>query len=113
MQEPNINPKLKKMAMFYLGEALGNAEKSAVMAGYSPRYARGKAYKIVKREDFQEYLKYLNSLAKEETEKEIATIADIQNFWTQVMNNGEIRVTDRIKASELLAKVQGAFKDDW
>lgn len=113
MHEPNIKTKLKKVAIYYAGEAMGNAEKSAIMAGYSPRYARGNAYKLIKRKEVQEYLKYLHSLAQEEEQKQIATIADIQSFWTHIMNDEEQTIKNRLKASELLAKAQGAFRDDW
>lgn len=113
MEEPKIKPKLKKVATYYAGECMGNAEKSAVMAGYSPRYARGNAYKIIRRKEVQEYLKYLHSLAQEEEQKQIATIADIQEFWTHIMNDKEQSVKNRLKASELLAKAQGAFRGEW
>lgn len=113
LKEPNIKSKFKKVAIYYAGECMGNAEKSAVMAGYSPKYARGNAYKIIKRKDVQEYLKYLHSLAKAEEQKQIATIADIQEFWTKIMNDKEQTIKNRLKASELLAKAQGAFNNEW
>ena len=33
-----------------------NAEAAAVRAGYSPRYARGNAYKLVARSGIKEYI---------------------------------------------------------
>lgn len=114
MDEPNIKPQFKLVATYYCGEALGNAEKSVILAGYSPKYARGNAHKIVARKDVQEYIKYLNSLAATNPAKHIATITEIQGFWTDVMNSGAYRTSDRLKASELLAKAQGMFNtDDW
>lgn len=110
MDEPKVNERAKLVASFYCGEALGNAEKACVMAGYSKRYARGNAYKVVASSGVQKYIKYLNSLVADER---IATIKDIQIFWTRVMNNGRDRTADRLRASELLAKSQGAFADDW
>lgn len=113
MQEPNIKSKLKKVAIYYAGECMGNAEKSVVMAGYSPKYARGNAYKLIRKKEVQEYLKYLHSLAEGEEQKQIATIADIQEFWTNIMNDEAQTIKNRLKASELLAKAQGAFANEW
>ena len=42
----NMKYRQKKAAEYFVGEAAGNMEKAAVMAGYSKRYARGNAYKI-------------------------------------------------------------------
>jgi phage terminase small subunit len=47
-----------------------NAEAAAVRAGYSPRYARGNAYKLVARSGIKEYI------AKRMAEKESELIAD-------------------------------------
>jgi phage terminase small subunit len=114
MQEPKIKPQLKLMATYYCGEACGNAEKAAVLAGYSKRYARGNSYKLVARKDFQEYVEYLNSLSKHSLGKRIASIEEIQAFWTEIFTDEGCKVSDRLKASELLAKCKGAFlADNW
>lgn len=110
MTEPNVNERKKLVAIFYCGQAIGNAEKACIMAGYSERYARGNAYKIVASSGVQEYIKYLNSLTKKER---IATIEEIQEFWTEVMNSEREETKDRLRASELLAKAQGAFNNEW
>ena len=113
MEEPNIKPNLKLLAKFYVGAAKGNAELSAKMAGYSKNYARSAAYKLIARDDVQEYITYLNEVVKYSPEN-IASIQEIQHFWTDIMNDKTQKTRDRIRASELLAKVQGAFKeDDW
>lgn len=112
MEEPDIKPQYKMLAKFYVGAAAGNAEESARMAGYSKNYARSSAYKIIAREDVQEYIAYLNETARQNSMDNIATIQDIQEFWTAVMNDSKHKTRDRLRASELLAKVQGAFKED-
>ena len=106
--EPNVKPKEKAFAIAYCGVALGNAEKAAVIAGYSPKYARGNAYKIVAKRGVQDYIKWLNSGKLKE---DIATIEEIQAFWTDVMRSGSEKMFDRLKASELLAKVKQV--EDW
>lgn len=115
MEEPKVKPQYKLVASYFLGLAEGNAEKAVIMAGYSKSYARGNAYKIVARPDVKKYMQYLLSKAKEDPEYHIASIKEIQDFWTNVMNNGACHTRDRLRASELLAKAQGLFKkeDDW
>ena len=116
LDEPKIKPQLKLVATYYVGECAGNAEKSAIKAGYSEKYARGNAYKLVARKDVQEYMAYLRYL--QETDPcnpalHIATLNEIQSFWTNIMNGTRYEVKDRLRASELLAKSQGAFNTDW
>ena len=116
MNEPKIKPQLKLVATYYMGECAGNAEAAAVKAGYSKKYARGNAYKLVARRDVQEYIAYLKYLqANDPTNPalHIATINEIQSFWTNIMNGMQYETKDRLRASELLAKAQGAFNNDW
>lgn len=116
MDEPKIKPQLKLVATYYMGECAGNAEQSAIKAGYSEKYARGNAYKLVARKDVQEYiayLKYLQSIDPCNPALHIATINEIQSFWTNIMNSKIERTENRLRASELLAKAQGAFNNDW
>lgn len=113
MTEPKLKAQFKTVATYYCGEAMGNAEKAVVMAGYSPKYARGNAYKIVAREDVQAYIKWLNSQAESSVVRRVATVEQIQAFWTDVMESGETEVKDRLRASELLAKSKGAFNNDF
>jgi len=117
MEEPKIKPQYKLVATYYMGECCGNAEQSVIRAGYSPRYARGNAHKLVARKDVQEYMAYLREQMKTNPTNpnlHIATISEIQGFWTNVMEDCHCQTRDRLRASELLAKVHGAFKeDDW
>lgn len=116
MQEPKLKPQLKLVAMFYVGECCGNAEKSVIKAGYSAKYARGNAYKLVARKDVKEYieyLKYLQSINTINPELHIATLREIQSFWTSIMENPVYNPKERLRASELLAKSQGAFEKEF
>lgn len=47
MEEPKVKPQHKLVAKYFLGAAAGNAERAVLMAGYSKKYARGHAYKVV------------------------------------------------------------------
>ena len=48
-------------------------------------------------------------LSKEIKKDTIASLEDIFEYWTKVFNNEDNRQTDRLKASELLAKAKGGF----
>ncbi|MCM1237035.1 MAG: terminase small subunit [Ruminococcus flavefaciens] len=114
MEEPKINAQRKLVAINYCGVAAGNAEKAVIMAGYSKKYARGHAYKIVARKDVQDYINYLNKRKDSDgISGHIATIEEVQAFWTKLMNDESIKPSVRVKASELLAKAQGQFKEEW
>lgn len=108
-----------------------NAEAATVRAGYSPRYARGNAYKLVARSGIKEYIE------KRMAEKESELIADqneVLRYLTAVMRgestSEEIIVEgigdgrskarklektpsekDRLKAAELIGKRYGLFTD--
>lgn len=43
------------------------------------------------------------------TSKTVAELEDIYEFWTGVLNDPNARMTDRLKASEYLAKAKGGF----
>lgn len=116
MEEPKIKPQFKLFATYYMGECCGNAEKSALKAGYSKNYARGNSHKLLARRDVQEYMAYLKFLQDNEPASpvlHIASINEIQSFWSAVMNNRGNEVRDRLRASELLAKAKGMFNNDW
>ena len=88
---------------------MGNAEKAAIKAGYSPAYARGNACKLVARSSVQEYIR---ELATKNDEEIVASISNVKGFWTRVMNDEEEMMKNRLKASELLAKTSGMFNND-
>jgi hypothetical protein len=58
---------------------------------------------------------YIDKIQKEQSPEElkIATIQEIQAFWSGVMNDDENDMKHRLRASELLAKAKGAFNNDW
>lgn len=106
MKKEELNPKERAFAEFYCGECLGNAEQSAIMAGYSRKYARGHAHEIIKRPRVK---KYIEEITKATTTYRIATIEEIKAFWTEVMNDTNAKYRDRLRASELLARAAGEF----
>lgn len=112
MVEPKIKPQFKQFAINYAGKANGNAIEAARLAGYSEKYAHKFGHKLLARPDVQSYLKYINEVGIPEEENQIATVAQIQAFWTSVMLDGSNELRDRLRAAELLAKTRGAFNNN-
>ena len=46
---------------------------------------------------------------KELQKDTVATLTEIFEFWTNTFNDDSRKITDRLKASELLAKAKGGF----
>lgn len=59
-----LNARQKKFAEYYAQS--GNAEQAAVKAGYSEKYARGNAHKLVANSGIAEYIRELTEKAKDE-----------------------------------------------
>nr|DAD87700.1 MAG TPA: Terminase small subunit [Siphoviridae sp. ct8eQ1] len=117
--------KQKKFADEYI--ISGNAEEAAIRAGYSEKYARGNAYKLVA---FSGIKTYIEERLAELNSQKIADQEEILQYLTSVMR-GEYReetligmgqgfqettymdvgAKDRIKAAELLGKRYSMWTD--
>ena len=112
-EEREISPREEKLCQEYARNG-GQAGKAAIFAGYSQSFARTQIHTVLERPHVKAYLKSIT--AKVEAEG-IASIIDIQQFWTNIyqgkVDDGEYpaKLSDRIKASELLAKSKGGFLD--
>ena len=111
MEEPKIKPQLKLLVLNYVGKCAGNMKKSAIEAGYSENYANKQSYKLVEREDVKKYIEYLRQ--KNSVEVDIMTVQEVQKFWSDLIKDKGAHDRDRLRASELLAKAQGQFSNDW
>lgn len=109
-----MNDKQKKFAEYYIGEAEGNAAKAAIMAGYSEKYARANAHQIKRHPEIVRYIDDLNreSGVTAEADARIASATEIQAFWTSIFEDENQATRDRLRASELLAKVKRMFDND-
>ena len=97
-----MTPKQKKFIECYSG----NATQAAELAGYSQRTAYSQGQRLLKNVEIVEQIrqredKYILAVTADRTER--------QSFWTCLMRNPEERTSDRLKASELLAKSEGDF----
>ena len=84
----------------------GNVYKACISAGYSPKYANGKGYTLLRNVQVKAYIE---KLMKKVDKTKVKSIEEIQEFWGKVMDDPEAKMQDRLKASENLAKVYGAF----
>lgn len=109
MDEPKIKPQLKLLVLNYLGKCAGNIKKSAIEAGYSENYANKQAYKLLAREDVKKYIEYVQHMNR--TELDIMTVQEVQKFWSDIIQNSSYLTKERLRASELLAKAQGQFRE--
>lgn len=93
----------------------GNGQKAAIDAGYKESDAKSRASKLLKLEDVLDYILFLSKSAEGDS---VASISEIQSFWTSIMRadidcgeDGNVKLNDRINASNLLAKSKGMFLD--
>lgn len=101
-----MNDRQKAFADYYI--ETGNAEESAIRAGYSKKYARGNAHKLVANSCISAYIA---ERVKPTEQKRIATGDEVMEFFTAVMR-GEIKdafdlppsLADRKDAAKELAK---------
>ena len=88
----------------------GNAAETAIKAGYKKKHADITGCKLLKIPEIKEAIK-----KREETNP--AKISNIlnregrQGFWTTVLNDPEVEMKDRLRASELLGRSCGDFFD--
>lgn len=120
-----LSIKQKRFADEYI--ISGNAEEAAVIAGYSKKYARGNAYKLVANSGIKSYIE---ERLKELDDKQIAKQEEVLKYLTSVMRGEqteqvlygmgegmqgktliEVGAKDRIKAAELLGKRYRLFTD--
>ena len=82
----------------------GNMKKAMIDAGYSETYAdRNSKYLLgIIGEQIKEEQKGIK-------EEGIKTVAEIQKWWSTVMDDKTVEYKDRIRCSENLAKSQGGF----
>lgn len=105
-----MKQKRRLFAEYYVGECKGNGHEAAIRAGYSPTAARQTAYKLLRDPDVKAYIRQLNA---EIVTANVATIQEIQEFWTKILRDEEEATKNRVRASELLAKAKGMFADNW
>lgn len=99
-----LNARQKAFCECYV--ASGNATESAKKAGYSERTAKSIGQRLLTFVDIQSYIEELN---KKIQDNRIADMTEVKEFWTKILRNDKFKMQDRLKASEYIAKTNGAF----
>lgn len=90
-----------------------NAADAVRKAGYRCKSPAAYGYRLLQNPRIQEYLNY--SLA-EAADKRVAEAGEILEFYTMLMRGDfgdgvEVKLADRLKAADALAKIFGLFSD--
>ena len=101
-----LNIKQMRFANFYI--ETGNATASYLSAGYEAEgnAAEVNASRLLRNAKVQEYIKERNAQLDVEL---IADITETKRFWTEIMRDENADMKDRLRASEYIAKTNGAF----
>lgn len=88
----------------------GNATQSYIKAGYSASedVAAVNSHKLLRNTKIKTYIAQKQEKIEDES---IMSIQEAQKFLTDIAKNKTDRTNDKLKAVELLMKMQGAFLD--
>lgn len=99
-----MTPKQRKFCELYF--VLANSHEAARQAGYED-FARSAADNLKN----DSCIKYIDELNSEIRTPLIASAYERQKFWSETMRDSGEKMTERLKASELLGKAQLDFKE--
>jgi phage terminase small subunit len=101
-----LNFKQKRFADFFI--ETGIAAASYIKAGYDAagNAAEVNASRLLRNAKVQEYIKERNEQLDVNF---IADIVETKRFWTEIMRDANADMKDRLRASEFIAKTNGAF----
>lgn len=101
-----LDERRRRFVEAYMGQAAGNATEAARLAGYSPRTAKQQGARLLTFVDVKQAIEN-----RQQNDPAIATREERQRFWTNVMNDRDADMKDRLRASEILGKASGDFVD--
>ena len=108
--DKELNAKQKIFCEEYAKHGNGSlAYKTAYPTCKKDDTARANASKLLTNANIKNYMQNISDKA---TNSRIATLEEIREFWTKMLNDTEVKSGDRIKASELLYKARGGFNED-
>ena len=99
-----LNARQKSFCEYYV--ASGNATEAAIKARYKEKYAGVNADKLLKNTNIQKYIEELQEKAKG---NRIMTAIERREFLTSMIKNGAVKDTDRLKAVDILNKMDGEY----
>ena len=86
----------------------GNGKETAIAVGYSPKTAESQASRLL---SLAKVKQAILDREKKGNKDIIANRVQRQKFWTKMMNDPEARLSDRLKASELLGRSEADFTE--
>lgn len=108
-----METRLTKRQNAFIDAFSGDAVEAAIAAGYSEKTAHVAATKLMKN---PKIIRAIDKRAvsidlhiRKEKKLIIATREERKAFWTKVVNDPKTKMSDRLKASELLAKSECDF----
>jgi len=99
-----LNARQKAFCEYYV--ASGNATEAAIKAGYKEKYAGVNADKLLKNTNIK---KYIDELQKKTKSSRIMTAIERREFLTSMIKDGTVKDTDRLKALDILNKMDGEY----
>jgi phage terminase small subunit len=101
-----LSEQQKRFADYYIQS--GNASEAYRKAEYKAKgnAAEAAASRLLRNVKVIDYIEQRN---KQFENDRIADMEEVKRFWTETMRNKNIEQKDRLKASEYIAKTNGAF----
>ena len=99
-----LNARQKAFCEFYV--ASGNATDAAIKAGYKEKNARFIGSENLTKANIKEYIEELQEKAKG---NRIMTAIERREFLTSMIKDGAVKDTDRLKALDILNKMDGEY----
>lgn len=105
MVKDKLTDKQRKWILYY--KQGKSATEAVKLAGY--KIKNPKSAEVIGSENLSKLKDYIVDREQLLDAPDIATMEDINRFWTETMNNEDLEMKDRLKASELRARAAGGF----
>lgn len=99
-----LSEKQQRFVDYYI--ETGNSAEAARRAGYSEKTARTIGQENLTKPDI---IRRIEERNRELASERIADMNEVREFWTATLRDNGQETKDRLKASEFIAKVNGAF----
>ena len=99
-----LNARQKAFCEYYV--ACCNATEAAIKAGYSETYSKTRTNVLLQN---VEICRYINELQEKAKSSRIMTAIERREFLTSMIKDGAVKDTDRLKAVDILNKMDGEY----
>ena len=99
-----LNARQKAFCEYYV--ASGNATEAAIKAGYSETYSKTRTNVLLQN---VEICRYINELQEKAKSSRVMTAIERREFLTSMIKDGTVKDTDRLKALDILNKMDGEY----